>query len=109
MFLTGDHNIGGDGNPPQTAFCAVGFASTYAVWLGTNWQTDKGPAFMANQHDQQGNIAFADGSVQCFTRSQLQAALKKTGDTGRQPGTNFKPTAGIGPGARLQPYPTALI
>src|ERR1035437_2631216 len=53
MFLTGDHNIGGDANPPITAFCAAPsyYSPSYAVWLGTNWLTDKGPAFMANQHD----------------------------------------------------------
>ncbi len=52
---------------------------------------------MANQHDQPGNIALADGSVECFSRSRLQAALKKTGDTGRSAGTHFKPATGIGP------------
>jgi prepilin-type N-terminal cleavage/methylation domain-containing protein/prepilin-type processing-associated H-X9-DG protein len=99
MLLAGDHNLGGDANPPQTAFCAAPqtYIPGYAIWLGTNWLSDKGPAFMANQHDQQGNIALVDGSVECFSRSRLQDALKKTGDTGRTPGTNFKPAAGIGP------------
>ena len=55
-----------------------------------------GPAFMANQHHQEGNVAFADGSVQYFTRSQLQAALKNSGDTGRYPG-NFNAATGFGP------------
>jgi prepilin-type N-terminal cleavage/methylation domain-containing protein/prepilin-type processing-associated H-X9-DG protein len=101
MLLAGDHNIGGDANPPQTAFCyMVGPAATagvgYALWLGTNFIVNMGPAFLANQHDQQGNIAFADGSVDCFSRARLQDALKKTGDTGRSPGTNFKPAIGIG-------------
>jgi prepilin-type N-terminal cleavage/methylation domain-containing protein/prepilin-type processing-associated H-X9-DG protein len=96
MLLAGDHNIGGDANPPTTAFCAAPttYSPSYAIWLGTNWLSDKGPAFMANQHDQEGNVAFADGSVQCFTRSQLQDALKKSGDTGRSPGV-FKPGTGI--------------
>ena len=106
LFLTGDHNIGGDGNPPSTAFCAapaVYSPAGYAVWLGTNWNVNQGPAFMANQHDKQGNIGFADGSVEwfdlrsVFTYLRLQAALKSSGDTGRAPGTNFKPATGIGP------------
>lgn len=102
MVLAGDHNIGGDANPPQTAFCYMNDQTTtagigWAVWLGTNWLTGDGPAFMANQHDQEGNIAFADGSVQCFNRSQFQYALRNSGDTGRAPGTNFRPATGIGP------------
>jgi prepilin-type N-terminal cleavage/methylation domain-containing protein/prepilin-type processing-associated H-X9-DG protein len=99
MLLAGDHNLGGNANPPTTAFCSSPAVYTpgYAVWLGTNFSTNVGPAFMANQHDQQGNIALVDGSVECYNRSRLQAALKKTGDTGRAPGTNFKPATGIGP------------
>ena len=101
MLLTGDHNIGGDGDPPSTAYCYMTSPTAtagigWAVWLGTNFTVNMGPAFMANQHNQQGNVAFADGSVQCFTRSQFQDAIKKTGDTGRAPGTNFKPATGIG-------------
>ena len=98
MFLTGDHNIGGDKSPPETAYCSVDKPNNpgYAVWLGTNWNVNQGPAFMANQHDKQGNIAFADGSVEGCSRSRLQAALKKTGDTGRAQGS-FKNATGIGP------------
>ena len=98
MHQAGDHNIGGDANPPATAYCAAPAVYTpwFAIWLGTNWASNMGPAFMANQHDQEGNVAFADGSVQYFTRSQLQAALKNSGDTGRYPG-NFKAATGFGP------------
>ena len=85
LFLTGDHNIGGDANPPWTAYCYMqGPTFTagigYAVWLGTNWLTDRGPAFMANQHNQQGNVGLADGSVQGWSRTRLQLALQNTGD-----------------------------
>jgi prepilin-type N-terminal cleavage/methylation domain-containing protein/prepilin-type processing-associated H-X9-DG protein len=102
MFLTGDHNLGGDWNPPQTPYCYMSGPTTtagigWAVWLGTNWVNNLGPAFMANQHNQQGNIGLADGSVECFNRSQFQDAIRNTGDTGRSPGTNFKPATGIGP------------
>jgi prepilin-type N-terminal cleavage/methylation domain-containing protein/prepilin-type processing-associated H-X9-DG protein len=99
MFLTGDHNLGGDANPPRTAFfTALGFNNlNYAVWLGTNWLTDKGPAFMANQHDKEGNVLLADGSVEWFNRSQFQDALKRSGDLGHETGYPWAATAGIGP------------
>ena len=41
---------------------------------------------MDNQHDKQGNIGLGDGSVQGWSRSRFQEALKNTGDTGRAPG-----------------------
>jgi prepilin-type N-terminal cleavage/methylation domain-containing protein len=102
LLLTGDHNLGGDGNPPMTPYCYMaGSAYTagigWAVWLGTNFVANMGPAFLANQHNKEGNVGLADGSVECFNRSQFQAALKGSGDPGRAPGTNFKPATGIGP------------
>ena len=102
MFLTGDHNVGGDANPPTRSYCYM-MSSTATtgmpfVWLGTNFSVNLGPAFTAQQHDQQGNVALADGSVECFSRSRLQDALKYTGDTGRSPGT-FLPAAGATAGA----------
>ena len=99
-FQAGDHNIGGNRNPPTTAFCSAPqtYSPSFAVWLGTNFTANQGPAFMANQHDQQGNVAIADGSVEWFNRSQLQIALKNTGDTGRAPG-QFLPATGATMGA----------
>ena len=99
MFLTGDHNLGGDWNPPMTRiFCSFGRQQPgYAVWLGTNWLTDQGPAFMANQHDKEGNVGLADGSVEYFNRSEFQDALKRSGDTGRAPGTNSNPLLVLAP------------
>ena len=101
MFLTGDHNIGGDANPPATAFSyQTGPTATagigFAVWLGTNWMVNMGPAFMNNQHSLQGNIGLADGSVQGWSRSRFQDALRNSGDTGRAAGSFQKPT-GQGP------------
>jgi hypothetical protein len=98
LLLAGDHNLGGDGNPPSTAYCAAPstYSPSYAVWLGTNFNA-AGPSFMANQHDKQGNIGLGDGSVQGWQRSRFQDALRNTGDTGRAPGTNFKPATGVGP------------
>ena len=98
LLLAGDHNIGGNANPPTIPYCSVDSPTTpgFAVWLGTNFTVNQGPAFMANQHDKQGNTALADGSVECFSQSRFQDALKNTGDTGRTPGTGFKPATGIG-------------
>ena len=101
-FLTGDHNVGGDANPPTRAYCSM-TSSTWTsgtpfVWMGTNYSVNMGPAFMANQHDKQGNVALTDGSVECFNRSQIQDALKRSGDTGRSPGT-FLPATGSTAGA----------
>ncbi|MGO8928777.1 MAG: prepilin-type N-terminal cleavage/methylation domain-containing protein [Limisphaerales bacterium] len=82
MFLTGDHNLG-SGNPPMVAY-QYGTANVEPfVCLGTNFTANTGPAFMNNQHSLQGNIGLADGSVEWFSRSELQAALSSSGDTGR--------------------------
>ena len=85
MFLTGDHNLGGHA---QSAGDGVfhplrQHAPLFAVWLGTNFRANTGPAWMDNQHSKQGNIGMADGSVQGWSRSRLQDALKNRGDTGR--------------------------
>jgi len=105
MFLTGDHNLGGNANPPTTAYCAApsAYAPYFAISLGTNWggaNSSVGPAFMANQHDKQGNIGLGDGSVQGWSRSRLQDALKNTGDTPHTGGATFadppQTTAGKG-------------
>jgi len=100
MFLTGDHNIGGNGNPPTTAYCTApsAMSPSFAVWLGTNFTPNLGPSFLANQHDKQGNIGLGDGSVQGWSRSRFQDAIKNTGDTGRAPGS-FLPATGATMGA----------
>jgi len=82
MFLTGDHNLGGNGNPPTTAYLTAPSSGTPSVSLGTNFSnTAQGPAFMDNQHSKQGNIGLADGSVQGWTRSRLQDGLRGSGDS----------------------------
>jgi prepilin-type N-terminal cleavage/methylation domain-containing protein len=79
MFLTGDHNLGGNATPPTTIYGSF-------ISLGTNFNSNLGPAWMANQHFQQGNVGLADASVEFFSRSRLQDALKSTGGSGRTPG-----------------------
>ena len=83
MLLTGDHNLGGNANPPTTAFLAAPSVGTPFVALGTNFaNTATGPAWMDNQHSKQGNVGLADGSVEYFSRTNLQNALKSSGDKG---------------------------
>jgi prepilin-type processing-associated H-X9-DG protein len=86
MFLTIDHNIGGNASPPTTAYLAAPSTGS-AFWsLGTNFNANQGPSFMDNQHSKQGNVGLADGSVQGFSRSRIQEALKNSNDNGRAPG-----------------------
>jgi len=92
MFLTGDHNLG-SGNPPTTAYLAAPSTGTPFVSLGTNFTANTGPGFMDNMHAKQGNVGMADGSVQGWSRSRLQEALKNSGDYGRAAG-NFNIAAG---------------
>jgi len=84
MFLTGDHNLGSDGNlTPATPFQqGVVGPGKFFVSMGTNWTINKGPAWLDNGHSKQGNVGLADGSVQQFTRSRFQEALRNTGDVG---------------------------
>jgi prepilin-type N-terminal cleavage/methylation domain-containing protein/prepilin-type processing-associated H-X9-DG protein len=87
MFLAGDHNLGGNANPPTTPFLSAPSSGTSKVWLGTNWNANQGAAFMDNMHAKQGNIGLADGSVEWLNRSRLQDALRNSGDRGRSPGS----------------------
>jgi hypothetical protein len=84
MLLTGDHNMGGNANPPTIPFQLGQPANTTPfISLGTNFSANLGPAFMDNQHFKQGNVGLADGSVEWFNRSELQSWLSGTGDSGR--------------------------
>jgi prepilin-type N-terminal cleavage/methylation domain-containing protein len=82
MFLTGDHNLGGNGNPPTTAYQAssITSANTPFVSLGTNFSANLGPGWMDNGHAKQGNVGLSDGSVQGWS-TRLQEALRNSGDS----------------------------
>src|SRR5437870_9673724 len=85
MFLTGDHNLGSTGqNPPTAAFqAAVPSNQKPFVSLGTNFPANNQfVGWLDNMHSKQGNVGLADGSVQQFSRSRLQEALKNSGDAG---------------------------
>jgi prepilin-type N-terminal cleavage/methylation domain-containing protein/prepilin-type processing-associated H-X9-DG protein len=94
MLLTGDHNLGGNGNPPITMYLAAPSTGTPFVYLGTNFTVNQGPGFLDNIHSKQGNVGLADGSVQGWSRSRLQDGLRGSGDMGRTPGT-FVQAAGV--------------
>ncbi len=85
MLLTGDHNLGGNANPPTVAYLAAPSTGMPKVSLGTNFTANAGPAWMDNMHGKQGNVGMADGSVEWFGRTNLQDALKSSGDRGRVP------------------------
>jgi prepilin-type N-terminal cleavage/methylation domain-containing protein/prepilin-type processing-associated H-X9-DG protein len=97
MLLTGDHNLGGNGNPPTTMYLAAPSTGTPFVYLGTNFTVNQGPAFLDTMHSKQGNVGLADGSVEWFNRSELQDALRVSGDRGRTSGT-FVMGAGVSGG-----------
>jgi prepilin-type N-terminal cleavage/methylation domain-containing protein/prepilin-type processing-associated H-X9-DG protein len=103
MFLTGDHNMGDDANPPLNPFLTLSGTTRAFVSLGTNcpnvgWQD--------NMHSKQGNVGLADGSVQGWSRSRLQDAAKNSGDTIRTSEAVFSISAsGTGTGANRLQFP----
>jgi Tfp pilus assembly protein FimT len=97
MFLTGDHNMGGNANPPTIPFQLGQAANTTPfISLGTNFTDNMGPAFLSTGHSLQGNIGLADGSVEWFNRSELQNWLRVTGDSGRAAGVFASAPGSIG-------------
>jgi len=84
MLLDGDHNMGGNGNPPPNGYWWNNVGNNgFAVSLGTNFTANQGPGWMDNMHSKQGNIGLADGSVQQMSRSKLQEGLRNTSDAGQ--------------------------
>ncbi|HTL16761.1 MAG TPA: type II secretion system protein [Patescibacteria group bacterium] len=80
MLLSGDHNIGSDGNlipisgfviPPAT------YRPSFSVTLGTNFAINAGPGWLDTMHTKQGNVVMGDGSVQQLNRPHLQETLRK--------------------------------
>ncbi len=102
MFLTGDHNLGSDGNlTPLVGFVTYPgppYKPDFKVSLGTNFVLNAGVGWLDSVHSKQGNIGLADGSVQQYSRSRLQEALQNSGDNGGSAGgQNFpNPTGCIG-------------
>ena len=92
MFLDGDHNLG-SGNPPTQAYDGPypqAAVPNCNVSLGTNFPANNtAVGWLDNMHSKQGNVGLADGSVQQYSRSRLQDALKNTGDLGGNSNGNF--------------------
>ena len=93
MLLSGDRNIYGPitepnsndgyGNSPTNG-------SGSCVVFGANRPT-RGPlrvGWTTRTHRNQGNVVFADGSVQQLTSRKLVEAINNTGDTNTVPGAN---------------------
>jgi prepilin-type N-terminal cleavage/methylation domain-containing protein len=91
MFLTGDHNLGAQANPPLTAFVTSSPTPNPGRALGTNFPNGNTDlvGWMDNMHSKQGNVGLADGSCQQFSRSRLQEALRNSGDAGQSSQTGF--------------------
>jgi prepilin-type N-terminal cleavage/methylation domain-containing protein/prepilin-type processing-associated H-X9-DG protein len=97
MLLDGDHNMGSSAtqNPPLQAFQWGVAPGQYDVALGTNFTQNYGPGFLDNMHSKQGNVGLADGSVQQFSRTRLQEALRNSSDAGNNATPAFMmPTSG---------------
>ena len=94
MLLSGDHNLGGNGNPPTTMYLAAPATGTPFIYLGTNFTVNQGPDWLDTIHGQHGNVLMADGSVGWFNRSELQDALRNSGDSFRTSGV-FVQAAGV--------------
>ena len=97
MFLLGDHSLGSDGNMvPLTAFVSVPstYHPSFAVSAGTNFTVNQGPAWLDSMHSKQGNVGLTDGSVQQFSRSRLQEALRSSGDPGSSGSAGFPLVSG---------------
>lgn len=105
-LLAGDANIG-DGATPPTSVNIYGESSTRKfISLGTNitWGATS-PNWADTTHAKQGNVAFADGSVQNLTSAQLHLALNSTGDTGRSAGSFLQASGSLGSGVNRLQFP----
>jgi prepilin-type N-terminal cleavage/methylation domain-containing protein/prepilin-type processing-associated H-X9-DG protein len=111
MLLDGDHNIGSSttANPPPNALQWGVANQSFSVSLGTNFSPNAGPGFTDQIHSKQGNIGLADGSVQQFSRTRLQEALRNSSDAGATPapGTTWNNPAGVtaGPNVNRVQFP----
>lgn len=91
MLLDGDHNLGNqnplnpnvaapalyfDGAPNQLKFQALGTNNNLVAWAD-------------NQHQKNGNIGLADGSVQQLSTMKFRDALRNSGDSDHDPVAGF--------------------
>jgi prepilin-type N-terminal cleavage/methylation domain-containing protein/prepilin-type processing-associated H-X9-DG protein len=99
MFLAGDRNVSADSTLSTTPYgysdAGGGSSGGYQISIGTN--AGQAPLLNGNPtkfgwsskiHQNAGNVALADGSVQQWSSSALIAAFTHTGDTTITPGPN---------------------
>lgn len=98
MLLAGDHNLGYLSNQATktSSFSSVGTNSNWSSFA-IGWQD--------NNHAKQGNVTFADGSVQILNTDQLRQTLNKTGDTGRSAGVFALTSGSLGSGVNRLQFP----
>jgi len=98
MLLSGDHNLATGANQTVRVGSFIS-AGTNSGWPATaiGWQD--------NNHSKQGNVTFADGSVQNLNTDQFRAALDKTGDTGRTAGVFVLTSGSTGTGINRLQFP----
>jgi prepilin-type N-terminal cleavage/methylation domain-containing protein/prepilin-type processing-associated H-X9-DG protein len=83
MFLSGDRNINGYINspaPPAT-FPNNGYGNTAGSSCAMSTNANGNIVWTDKQHQKNGNVLLADGSVQQLSSSRLRTQLSTTGDT----------------------------
>lgn len=104
MFLVGDHSIGYN-NAPNTTAAAPNPYRNKVVALNTNATTPplSGVAWTdSSQHQKQGNVGLADGSVQGFSINALRTAAANSGDNYHAAGTGASGGPAVAGVNRLQ-------
>ena len=94
MFLDGDHSMGANLAAGTTTAAANPYRNKW-VQIGTNAATaplNQVAWTDSSQHQKQGNVGLADGSVQGFSINNLRTAAANTGDTSHGAGPNNLPT-----------------
>ena len=84
-FLSGDHNLGSDGNVvPLRGFVTAPqtYSPDFKVSLGTNFTANGGVGWLNTMHAKQGNVVMSDGSVQQLDRTHLQQLLQSSSTSG---------------------------
>ncbi len=91
MFLSGDRTIGSNSGATSYGYSQDTVNTGSSFGFGTNQTVGAATCvgWVTKGHQNQGNVGLADGSVQGYTCSGLQAALDHTADTSASPGPNF--------------------
>jgi len=78
--LSGDRNFGINSNPAVDKYVRGAQAMSVVATARFAWRTGAGTAGSAAQHDQAGNYALSDGSVQQTTSSGLETQMRQMGN-----------------------------